>query len=64
MQQSPQASEVPAQPAVVGWRPVSRVTMSTREGVIAVEPDQVFTDPLVVDRLKRNGIELEPVYGA
>ncbi len=64
MQQSPRASEVPAQPAIVGWRPVKRVVMSTPEGVIAVEPDEVFTDRLAIDRLKRYGIELEAVYGA
>jgi hypothetical protein len=58
-----QSSEVPAQTAIVGWRPVKRVVMSTREGVIAVEPDQVFADQLAVDRLKRHGIALERVYG-
>ncbi len=57
-----QSSEAPKQPLIIGWRPAKRVVMSTLLGVISVNADQVFTDPLAVDRLRRNGIELEPVY--
>ncbi len=48
----------------IGCRPAKRVVMSTPSGVIAVDPDQVYTDQLTIDRRKRNGIELRRIYAA
>jgi hypothetical protein len=36
--------------------------MSTVSGVITVEPWEIYTDELAIDRLRRHGIELETVY--